>query len=87
MLLTTSLDLPLGISMVETREKEVLLDAAKANLRPSQGMTVQTIPKRWRLRKDLQDFFSSELEIALIQINGVPHIEIRHLKSVVNLDE
>jgi hypothetical protein len=61
----------------EKTTEEILLDAKDANLRSWAGSTVQTIPKSWLRRADLQCFFMSDLEIALIRVDGNPHIEIR----------
>jgi hypothetical protein len=38
---------------------------------------VQTIPKRWVSRRDLESFFMSDLEVVLVRVDGIPHIEIR----------
>ena len=57
--------------------RKVLLDVKDANLRSHAGTTIQTIPKEWLRRRELQPFFKSNLEIALILVDGEPHIEIR----------
>lgn len=67
----------------QEKTDEILLDAKDANLRSWAGSTVQTIPKAWLQRRDLQDFFRSDLEIALVYVAGAPHIEIRRRKWAV----
>jgi hypothetical protein len=61
----------------EEKPESVLLDVEEANLRNTAGVTVQTIPKRWVSRRDLESFFMSDLEIVLVRVDGIPHIEIR----------
>jgi len=61
----------------EEKPESVLLDVEEANLRTTAGVTVQTIPKRWVSRRDLESFFMSDLEIVLVRVDGIPHIEIR----------
>jgi hypothetical protein len=61
----------------EKDPEEILLDVRDANLRHYAGCTVQTIPKAWLRRMDLQAFFSSDLELALVRVDGKLHIEIR----------
>lgn len=61
----------------EEKTESVLLDVEDANLRTSAGVTVQTIPKRWVSRRDLESFFMSDLEVVLVRVEGIPHIEIR----------
>jgi hypothetical protein len=67
----------------EKTAEEILLDAKDANLRSWAGSTVQTIPKSWLRRVDLQSFFRSELEIALVHVQGNLHIEIRRKQWAV----
>jgi len=67
----------------EKTPEEILLDAKDANLRSWAGSTVQTIPKSWLRRVDLQCFFRSDLEIALVRMDGTPHIEIRRKQWAV----
>jgi len=67
----------------EKTPEEILLDARDANLRSYAGSTVQTIPKSWLRRVDLQSFFRSDLEIALVRVEGQPHIEIRRRRWAV----
>ena len=67
----------------EKTETEILLDAKNANLRAWAGCTVQTIPRPWLQRADLQAFFTSDLEIALVRVEGQPHIEIRRRQWAV----
>ena len=71
----------------EKTPEEILLDAKDANLRSWAGSTVQTIPKSWLRRVDLQFFFRSDLEIALIRVNGNPHIEIRRKQWSIEKEE
>jgi hypothetical protein len=52
--------------MVEQHE-QVVLDVEKARIRKANDVHVQTIPKRWLNRRDLQGFFESDLEIALVR--------------------
>lgn len=61
----------------ENKPESVLLDVQDANLRTNAGVTVQTIPKRWVKRCDLASFFKSDLEVVLVRVDGIPHIEIR----------
>jgi len=61
----------------EEKPESVLLDVEDANLRNTAGVTVQTIPKRWMNRRDLASFFMSDLEVVLVRVDGIPHIEIR----------
>ena len=61
----------------EEKPELILLDVEKANLRTTAGVTVQTIPKRWVSRRDLESFFMSNLEVVLVRVQGIPHIEIR----------
>ena len=63
---------------------KVLLDVKDANLRSYAGTTVQTIPKEWLKRIDLRPFFKSDLEIALVYVDGEPHIEIRKKRWTIN---
>lgn len=63
--------------------QKMLLDVRDANLRSYAGSTVQTIPKAWIRRVDLQAFFHSELEIALVRVDGKAHIEIRRKHQTV----
>lgn len=67
----------------EKTAQEIVLDSRDANLRSYAGTTVQTIPKAWLRRRDLQSFFRSELEIALMYVDGKPHIEIRKRRWAV----
>ena len=67
----------------EKTTEEILLDARDANLRPYGGSTIQTIPKNWLRRVDLQSFFRSDLEIALVHVHGTAHIEIRRKQWAV----
>ncbi|RLB04192.1 MAG: hypothetical protein DRG83_05350 [Deltaproteobacteria bacterium] len=71
----------------EKNPEEILLDARDANLRYYGGSIIQTIPKKWLRRVDLQAFFRSELEIALVHVNGQPHIEIRRKQWAVEDDQ
>ena len=71
----------------EKNPEEILLDARDANLRYYGGSTIQTIPKKWLKRIDLQSFFRSELEIALVYVDGQPHIEIRRKQWAVEDDQ
>jgi len=64
--------------------RKVLLDVKDANLRSYAGTTVQTIPKEWLRRRELQPFFKSDLEIALVYVDGEPHIEIRRKRWTIN---
>lgn len=68
----------------EKNSKEILLDVKDANLRTYAGTTVQTIPKAWFRRMDLRPFFKADLEIALVYLNGEPHIEIRKKRWIIN---
>ena len=61
----------------EEKPEPILLDVEEANLRITAGVTVQTIPKRWVSRRDLASFFMSDLEVVLVRVDGIPHIEIR----------
>ena len=63
------------------RPEEILLDVRNAHLRSYAGSTVQVIPKDWWRRKDLQAFFQSDLELALVRVDGKIHIEIRRKKK------
>jgi len=68
----------------EKIHRKVLLDVKDANLRSYAGITVQTIPKEWLRHIDLRPFFKSDLEIALVYVDGEPHIEIRRKRWAVN---
>ena len=71
----------------EKSPEEILLDAKDANLRSWAGSTVQTIPRSWIRRVDLQCFFMSDLEIALVRVDGNPHIEIRRKQWSIEKEE
>lgn len=71
----------------QEKPNEILLDAKDANLRRWAGSTVQTIPKSWLRRVDLQFFFRSDLEIALVRVAGKPHIEIRRKQWSIDEEE
>ena len=60
-------------------EEKVLLDSETAKIREVAGVSVQSIPKRWIRRADLQAFFNSALEIALVLDNGEKTIVIRRV--------
>jgi hypothetical protein len=62
-------------------KEDTELDCQKANLRKVAGATVQTIPANWTHMTGLRNFFQSELEIALVTIDGKPHIEIRTVRK------
>lgn len=65
-------------AMPTTQEE---LDCQKANLRKVAGATVQTIPAKWTNMTGLKNFFDSELEIALVTVDGKPHLEIRTVRK------
>ena len=67
------------IVMSETKDEIIVLDSEPANIRTTGGVTVQRIPKRWRMRRDLQEFFKSDLEIVLQLVNGQPCLNIRRV--------
>ena len=80
----------LRVVLMADQEKipeEILLDAKNANLRSYAGSTVQTIPKSWLRRVDLQSFFNADLEIALVHAEGQPHIEIRRRQWTIEAGE
>jgi len=62
-----------------SESEKILLDREDANIRRVAGCDVQTIPKRWRKRRDLKAFFQSDLEVLLFRENGQPLIEIRRV--------
>lgn len=65
-----------GSCMVAKRE-QVVLDVEKANIRKTNDVHVQTIPKRWISRRDLQGFFESNLEIMLVREDNQTLVVIR----------
>jgi len=70
----------------EKDSRKTLLDAKDANLRSYAGTTIQTIPKAWLRRMDLRPFFKSDIKIALVLVDGEPHIEIRRKQWALNED-
>jgi hypothetical protein len=60
-------------------DEKIILDSENAQIREVAGVTVQRIPKRWIKRADLQAFFLSALEIALVLDNGEKTIVIRRV--------
>jgi len=71
------------MSREEKIPREIVLDVQNANLRCYAGCTVQTIPRTWIRRVDLQAFFNSDLELALVRVDGKAHIEIRRKQQTV----
>jgi len=62
--------------LTEREKDEFVVDSVKANVRTVAGVDVQTIPKRWRDRQDLKGFWTSNLIMKLVRVDGKLHIEI-----------
>lgn len=62
--------------MAEEKKDKFVVDSVKVNVRAVAGVDVQTIPKRWRDRRDLKGFWTSKLIMKLVRVNGKLHIEI-----------